>query len=51
MQVAYDDVSPLAAAIAARSTEAILIKLVGDGKVIRSRDLFLRAGPPDPTSR
>jgi glyoxylase-like metal-dependent hydrolase (beta-lactamase superfamily II)/8-oxo-dGTP pyrophosphatase MutT (NUDIX family) len=51
VQLAYDDVSPLAAAIAARSTEAILIKLVGDGKVIRSRDLFLRAGPPDPTSR
>jgi len=51
VELAYDDVSPLASAIAARSTEAILIKLVSDGKVIRSRDLFLRAGPADPTSR
>ncbi len=44
---AYDDVSPLAAAIAVRSTEAILIKLVGEGRVIRNRDRFIRTGPTE----
>ena len=47
VHLAYDDVSPLAAAIAARSTEAILIKLVGEGRVIRNRDRFIRTGPTE----
>jgi glyoxylase-like metal-dependent hydrolase (beta-lactamase superfamily II) len=47
VDLAYDDVSPLAAAIAARSTEAILIKLVGEGRVIRTRDRFIRTGPTE----
>jgi endoribonuclease LACTB2 len=47
VELAYDDVSPLAMAIAARSTEAILIKLVGEGRVIRNRDRFIRTGPTE----
>jgi len=41
---AYDDVSPLAKAIAARSTEAILIKLAREGRVRRDQLRYCRVG-------
>src|SRR5262249_15030529 len=41
---AYDDVSPLAQVIAARSTEAILIKLVQEGRVRRDELRYWRVG-------
>ena len=46
--LAYDDVSPLAQAIAARSTEAILIKLVQEGRVRRNQVRYWRIGSATP---
>ena len=44
VESAYDDVSPLAKAIAARSTEAILIKLAQEGQVKRDQVRYWRVG-------